>query len=684
MARSDRPPAEMSADLALAVLLEPLAEDARVLWLGREPMAPAARLAASASSVRAFYPEGDPTGASGPSVSRVRFGVLRPDGPSFRRGSFDLVVAPDLVALGLDHGAGVARLDGCLRPDGVLVVGWPVGGEAADLDESHRRLRAVLTEGLSTPMRDPVELFGQSGLSAWATARLDPSPVSADDPVVFDGSAGGDGVPARLLAVVGRPEPALDGYLIVDTGALPRDEAPATGAGREEASDADWVVVTGPEAKVPPGSPAGLGPADAADDADRELRRLEAALVERGRVVAELHEEVRRRGAIVRDLVEELRRREERPGPPSSTGNGAPQVQRPIPAAASPAAGAVVVGGLALEASPAASGPRGDRAEAGIDRARLARAEEAADAALERALDAELALTEARFRIDELTAEVEDLRRRPDPRHRRPSAPDLEARSGREETGVSEPPASPWVVDDSEGAPTGRYPVLPIEDGVRGHPPEPAGVSVRDRDAREALLAGRARGLAARLAELEERLRFAEAQATLSALEVEEARGRTLGVERRAAELEDQLGLALSRGRAETAGQTGRLKELEGELAGLRHRLGDREASLVSLRNGTVHAAARDQLAEEVARLTHQLGEAQAREARATLELAGAEERAETAEARAEALEEELAECARQRRADGERRVEAERALAEAKGILAGLTGLGSDGGADG
>jgi len=607
MPRSERAPAD-PADLALALLLEPVAEDARVLWLGRDPAPAASLLGEVARSIRAFHP-GDETPAGEPGP-RVRVAELRPDGPRFRRGSFDLVVAPDLAAVALDHPEGLARLDRCRGDDGLLVVGLRVAA-AGGAAEVRDRLGALVGEH-DDPEAGGWRLYGQSRSAAITTAALgegspadDEGDEDGDEQVVLDGrlAARGDGEPERLVAVLGPGAEDLDGFFVADLGGrrdvgaerVPAGKVPGPPPGTGDAGRA--VDVPTPRAPV-----AAPGPVVGGDEAeDPEVARLEAALAERGRVIGELRTEVSRRGAIVRDLVEELRK---------------------LNAGAVAAEPAVVDGAGAGTAAPASVSPEPPTISAAE--------------AIERALDAELALTEARFRLDELTAELEALRR----------------------SGAESP-------EGAAGATTGGQ---------------------SSSEAAWAALEGRARGLAARLAETEERLRFAEARATVVDFDAEDARDKVLVLERRAAELEDEVGRLLARERA-MAGDT-TLPRLRGEVAGLRHRLGDREAALVAVRDAgppspprhdAVGSSPPEDRGGTVAGIERDLGEARAREARATLALAAVEERAEAAEAWAEELARDLEGCRAALAEQTRRGDEAERALGEAKGILAGLTGIASD-----
>lgn len=503
------------ADLALGVYLEDLVAGRKVLYLGYAGSGVPQRLARSARSVVALDATVGPT----PQIRDNVTVVAPPTGQiAIRDSVFDVVVVPDLVAIG---GGSIERLEEIRRavsPGGVLVAGvFQTGPSSMPYEQLHRLLAQTF---------EAVRMVGQAPLAGWAIVDFAPGEDEAG--VTFDQSLlEGDAEHAeRFLALCGRDNVALDAYSVVQvplerflearqvsrvpgqsdgpaavTAALETelrartDELDATAArGREveTALSARTAALADLDGEVErlrlelaavreesETRSAALRTArvelerlralPAAEPATDEYERLEQALAERAHVVGELGREVERRAVIIRDVVEELA-----------------EARRDLAIAGSaPAAAAAPGGGL----QAAGGSPGGNGASAGaqvhheLDRLRNER-----EASVERALGAEAARAEATFALDELR---------------------------------------------------GRFAAVE-----------------RERDARaraEAALEGAVRGLRARVAELGEARDGVEARLALARLDRAQTGERILELERALAEARDQFELELVRSRSLTS-----------------------------------------------------------------------------------------------------------------------------------
>lgn len=371
------------ADLTLAVYLEELADQRRVLWIGGSASGAPERIAAGARSVLALDPDPprDRRGAGRARVSALRGGDL-----SFRPGSFDLVIVPDVAVLGPEIDRRIAELREAVGDDGALVAGTPAEGADVGYDRLHALLTGVFQR---------VRMLGQAPLGGFAIVDFE---SATGEDVLLDGSLTPDPRPARYLAVGAERGLSLEPYVVVQAPAVapPPDEGASDRAGdraseriheleaellaRRAELDATNEHAEELEAEVEARRRQiaeledRLGEARArareltdeleaqrASDVPEDFVRLEEALADRGRRVTELEAEVERRAVLVRDLVEELRE--------ARAGSGA------------------AIG---------AEGPGDDIAE--LIRAR--------DAAAARAAEAEAARAEAEFRVDELRAQL--------------------------------------------------------------------------------------------------------------------------------------------------------------------------------------------------------------------------------------------------------------------------------------
>ncbi len=365
------------AELALAVYVEDLVTQKKVLYVGDPTSAAVERLARAARSVEVVSIR-----------SRVR-GTRRGGRVASRRwpgvedaGRWDVVVVPDLPAAGLSDDDKVAEAARWLAPGGVLVAGTPdPEGPAANASAIGYEDFFDLLEGAF----ENVRMLGQAPFSGFSV--VDFAPESPELEVTFDGSLlEGKGERAvRYYALAGDRDVALDAYAVVQvpSGALERGAevrpAPA-GEGRiselstrlreqQDALDAANVhaeelerelesmraeldASRGEVERARARSEQARADRDALDAEIRTLRgqiealsreerhdeeyaRLEAALRECGRELGEARGEVERRGTLVRDLVEELREaRGEAPGsaersPPVAFAPTIPPSERP-------------------------------------------------------------------------------------------------------------------------------------------------------------------------------------------------------------------------------------------------------------------------------------------------------------------------------------------------------------------
>jgi predicted nucleic acid-binding Zn-ribbon protein len=364
-------------ELALAVYLEELAGDRRVLYVaspdGEASAAAAARLAHVADRVDLASEQG------GRGRRRRRGGrdpVHRRDLPTAEEDRrWSLIVVPDLDASGLDP----ALLADLLSDDGVLVAALPADDDAYD----------ALYDALA-PHFEEVRMVGNAAFSA--RALIDFEAGAAE--VVFDSSLLPPPTPELYVAVcplepidldalavvaVPGPEaapaaPADDGLReALDAANLHAEELERalteakeeTAAAKQKAAaalreaDAEWTRVEALRRELEEASRVATGSAPDAQLATDHLR-LERALQEAGREVVSLQAEVDRRGILVRDLVEELRE--------------AQATAAPVPVAPAEVGAPLV--------------------------------DEALSEATERAAEAEAARAELQFRLDEVESEL--------------------------------------------------------------------------------------------------------------------------------------------------------------------------------------------------------------------------------------------------------------------------------------
>lgn len=341
-------------DLALTVWLEELATGRRVLWIGDPSTGAADRLAAFAHSVRVL----DTTGRGrSRDKGTARVSGYRSIEDLKEVGRFDLAVVPD-VSVFEDFAVAAARLSDCLG-DGLLLAGCDVGD---DPDRAYGELGGELREAFRE-----VRMLAEGGFHASGLVDLEADGVEV---LVDDSLLGEETEPVRrFLALAADEVPPIVGHMLVQvprgTAVLPaaKDESGPT-AEREIAAlrselersvsrleQAQTRLIATESDLAEARSALGKG---AAVEQERDIDRFERLLRERGAHVRELERELARRATLVRDITEELRERRH---------------ARPSDAAIPPGS------------------------------------------ALERALDAEAARDEARFRADELEAQLKSRQR---------------------------------------------------------------------------------------------------------------------------------------------------------------------------------------------------------------------------------------------------------------------------------
>ncbi|MCA9610807.1 MAG: hypothetical protein KC619_34665, partial [Myxococcales bacterium] len=341
------------AELAIAVYVEELATDKRVLYVGDLESRAPERLAKVARSVELVSPR-----------ARVR-GTRRGGRVQTRRwpsdddaGRWDVVVIPDLTTAGLGEESQIEQVGAWLADGGVLVAG------------SHGEGRGLGYEAFFDLLQDAFEsvrMVGQAPFRGFALVDFAPP---GDLEVTFDGSLleGAGESAERFLALCGDDDVVLDAYTVVqipstvaavpaaaprapvDSGRVSeltervREQQDALDAANVHAEELEHEL-EGMRAELDRAKDAlvdardGAGHAEAtarrelaavrerletrirtleaehrvAPAFDEEYARLETQLRESGRELTEARAELERRATLVRDLVEELSEARERP-----------------------------------------------------------------------------------------------------------------------------------------------------------------------------------------------------------------------------------------------------------------------------------------------------------------------------------------------------------------------------------
>ncbi|MDH5491480.1 MAG: hypothetical protein OEY14_05955, partial [Myxococcales bacterium] len=486
-----RPELDRAAAFSLAAYLVDLAARGRVLWIG-SPLG-AASLAQVAEYVRVLEP-----GLSDSGRRRRRRGgsldtrAFMPGALSLGDAPYDLIAVPDVAVFADSLGEHVSTLMSRLSEQGALVLG---------LEPEESSQRATIEACLALGGRE-MRLLGLAAFSGQVIADLgkEPEEILVDSSLIREAPA-----PRRLFAISVAPGRAPADYLVVQHPAPLREPsrqpevpapAPAADARLEQELEAANAHGEALERAVAERSQQIEALRSEVADRGRELEQerlalaecrslsvrapgatsvsarevsareehaaLEGALLERGRRVRALEREIERIERLCRDAIERLRARP------------------PVP-----------IGEL--------------------------------ERAVERAVEAEAAQSEAIFRIDELESRL------------------------------------------AAGAGAG------LEAGV-GAGPEPALVPT---------LEGRARGLMARLCEVEEMLGQAEARAMIAEVDLLEAEERYRALQRERAELAEHYEMALVRVHGGEAAAAARLEaDLEAQLQALRESEGELSAQV--------------------------------------------------------------------------------------------------------
>ncbi len=216
------------ADLALAVYVEPLASRRRVLFVGDASSPVPEHLAGVARTLDVVTPRSRVRGAR-----RSDRGPTRPWPTENDVGSWDLVLVPDLLGSSVPTSDRVEELASWLAPGGVLVV----GAEEREDGLSYEGLHGLLAGSF-----DAVRMLGQAPFAGWSIVdfgAVSSGGVSSGADVTFDGRLlGAQGEEAaRFIGLCAAHDVALDAYSVVQIPAssLPRERADRLAAGRDEA-----------------------------------------------------------------------------------------------------------------------------------------------------------------------------------------------------------------------------------------------------------------------------------------------------------------------------------------------------------------------------------------------------------------------------------------------------------------
>ncbi len=634
------------AELAVAVYVEELAVDKRVLYVGEPSSGAAERLAAVARSVDVVSRNARARGTRRGGRLRARRWPSEEDD-----GRWDVVVVPDVGRAGLAEDGQLPAASRWLAEGGVLVAGTAAAGEGA---VGYERFFDLLQDAF-----DVVRMVGQAPFTGYSVVDFAPR---GELEVTFDGSLVSDSgeQAARYIALCGERDVALDPYAVVQVPSrvvdapapapAPVDDADDRLAayenrlrGQQDALDAANVHAEEIERALE-GAKEDLGRArrrlDEAERAEREAAaerdslarkldalesearssdapggpteeeyiRLETALRECGRELTEARAEIERRATLVRDLVEELRAVPDRSAAPTSSPQG---VADPIARA------------VHAEAEKAELGFRLDEV-----RGELAMAERRAATNLEEIQRTEAALRGTVRGLNARLAEVTELYQQS--RARLTLLEDDRRASDRTIQDLTRDLAMAREQLELEIARAHARVEASASPVSARAATDPSGLDPDASDARVAELTAElaeARGVADRLAEEAREAREAGAQAQQQIAELEERiagmlRGYRLRVAEMTAEL-DRVGSQAERAliaegetRAKLEAMQREEANLQGEVAGLKLRLADREAAVQALTAAAALSAPDEgeveleRVREEIARLRKELAPA--------------------------------------------------------------------------
>jgi SAM-dependent methyltransferase len=336
-----------SHESALFVLIEDFAEQRKVLAVTSSVLT-AKRLAEVAEEVQVLYP--GKIDELGP-VEHVQVKELRPGQLPFPDGYFDLAVVPELLQLGEQGERHIAELRRVLREDGILVASMANAGAVSEQggDSTKSAPQGLAYDDFVDSLKrhfETVRMIGE--LPFYGYSLIDLSVHAPLSEISFDGTLldTEEQPPERFVALCSNDELPVDAMTVIQ---VPRLEI----AGAAESA------------------------ADETEQAESEVAKLERSLNERSAEIRSLRTELERRGALVRDLIEQTRKR---------------------------AAEQATV--AAVEPGEQTSQPAEPQGNAPAEAAEIVKLRSERDAAVARALDAEVARVEAQLQLDELSGYV--------------------------------------------------------------------------------------------------------------------------------------------------------------------------------------------------------------------------------------------------------------------------------------
>lgn len=339
---SEHPSESELAELAIAVYIEELATDKRVLCVGDPQSRSPERLAKVARSVDLLSPQARARGTR--RGGRVQARRWPEPGDESR---WDLIVVADLGSAGLDRPARVEEVRGWLADGGVLVAAIP---EPSSRKSESEGLTYEAFFDLLQGIFDSVRMVGQAPFRGFSLVDFQ---AGGEPDVTFDGSLlEGTGQSAQCyLALCAGSDVVLDAYAVVQTPmAAPapppaqapsgpdlgprvselterlRDQQDALDAANVHAEELERALketrtaVARAEQQLEEGGSAQAEvetlrkrvatlerehAAGAVQGHDQESVRLESSLFERARELTVLRAELARRATLVRDLIEE-------------------------------------------------------------------------------------------------------------------------------------------------------------------------------------------------------------------------------------------------------------------------------------------------------------------------------------------------------------------------------------------
>lgn len=307
-----RPQETDYAELAVAVYVEELAVDKRVLFVGEPASAAPERLAQVARSVDVVSPRARARGTRRGGRTRARRWPSSEDA-----GQWDLVLVPDLGGADLADEAKLSEARRWLDDDGVLVA-----GTSSDGDDSlgYERFFDLLQGSFDT-----VRMVGQAPFAGYSVVDFAPA---GELEVTFDGSLLEDrGAQAqRYLALCAGRDVALDPYAVVQVPALDVAAAPPPAERPQAREDDDRAAEA--EKKVAQLTDRLREQQDALDAANVHAEEIERELEQSQRDLEDARGKVRsveERGRDARESEKALARRvEELEGRSSGATRAAP------------------------------------------------------------------------------------------------------------------------------------------------------------------------------------------------------------------------------------------------------------------------------------------------------------------------------------------------------------------------